>query len=197
MGTWIAYFQINGEEFSRYPAIEFAVPDELYVRVVEAVDKMIPLVDCDFYHELLILAENALDIDEYTPGNDEEEYNEALEEFMSEYGDLADSMGVERCTIDDPGDLKRLNQRFVGKVFPEWAGKNSVNLEYEDDYGDTTYYLTVHVDDNGAVIDITDVSGSALESESCKSSTWGDCYPDYDLIAENLQEEFEAQNEED
>lgn len=104
-------------------------------------------------------------------------------------------MSVERCVINDPGDLQRLIRQFKGKVFPKWAGKGEVNQEYEDDYGDTTYYVTVHVDEKGAITDITDVSGSSLESESCNSSSWGECYPDYDLISEKLMEEYEEQNE--
>ena len=207
MKTWRAYFQINGYEFSRFPVVDFDVSDELYEKITAAIDQLIPLPDCDFYQELLSLADNALNLDDYAIGSDErpdpsdfddeEEYNEALDEWMDEYGELNDSMGVESCIIDDPGDLKRLVAQFRGKVFPEWAGNDTVELEYEDYYGVTYFYLTVHVDEKGTVLDITDVSGSSLESEDVKSSSWGESYPDYDYIAEKLQEDFESQSDEE
>jgi len=180
MPAWKAYFQINGYDFSRYPVIDFPVPEDLYAGIQNALSENRPLRDCPFYCELLRLAKDAIDLDEYRP------------EYADLFPDQA-HVSIASCIIDDPGDQKRLTDRFRGLVFPEWTGPESCAQTYEDEECTRDYSVILSFDDSGAVSDLQ-VFAEGLVSESTKSSRFEACYPDYRLIADKLQKEYERQN---
>ena len=45
----------------------------------------------------------------------------------------------------------------------------------------------------GKIEDIVSVTGEGLESEDVRSSSWGDCYPDYDFLTDALEEELSGE----
>ncbi len=207
MKTWKAYFVVNGDGYSAYPQVDFEVDDELYAQIENAVKNMVPLCQCEFYKKLVQLAYDAhLDPHEYLPMLDDEpdpddydeedEYQEALEEYKEYLDELMDSVSFEGCTIEDPGDRLRFEQKIIGQNFPEWAGLELVQEEFNDDMAVTRYTVWLKVDEDGFVTGIMDIRAEGMEREGLQFSSYHDVYPDYDQIYDSLMREHMAQNAE-
>lgn len=175
MPTWKAYFQINGYDFTRYPVIDFPVPESVYKQIQTSLAENRPLRDCPFYGDLLLMACEALDLDQYRP-----EYADLFPEFAEVF--------VESCIIDDPGDPKRLKDRFVGRRLPD----HPIPSEFENEDCTFRYSLLLSLDDDGIVTDVQ-VFCEGMESESVNASSFSACYPDYAFITSELEKEFDLQ----
>ncbi len=205
--TWKGYIQVNGDGVSIYKAIDIPVTDEMYEKIQETVNSGIPLSNCSFYRELSDAAEAEFDLAECIgfesekpdPDDfeDEEEYEEALEEYKEEAEGLWDSYFLESVDIDDPGDFERFRAHFIGRQYETLSDGSGGELEVElQEYGDriVDYYLTVCYDEDGKITDISDLQSSGLESENIKTSNYGDCYPNFDLLSDLLEEKLEGED---
>ena len=168
--TLSAYFTVNGMDFTRFPVVEFPVPDDLYDDIQTVLRFGRPLRSCPFYGALLDLAREHLDLDAFRP----------------DYADLFPEQGsvsVSECVIEDPGDRQRLEDRVRGLPVPD----DSISLE--NDNGTRRFSILLFLDDDGRILSVTDVQAEGLESESANGSSWAPCYPDYDRIAETIIKE--------
>ena len=201
MKNWYAYIQVNGEEVSIFEKFEFPVPERLFQKIQTKLKEEIPLCDCDFYDELIDRARNAFDLTEYITFyeekperedyDDKEEYLEALEEYNEELENTLYSYCEESLVIDDPGDNIRFKRQFIGKVYPDFAGTEEYQVEAEEyEWGCVHTHATIIFDEHGMVKDIVDIYAEGLESESVKSSSWGNAYPDYEALEEALEDEL-------
>lgn len=168
MPTWKAYFQINGYDYSRYPVIDFPVPEDLYADIQTALSENRPLRDCPFHDELLRLANDALNLDDYRP------------DYADLFPDLA-GVVIASCVIEDPGDLSRLEDRIRGLRLPD----PETRLENED--FTRLYWVTVTFDADERVERVVDVQAEGIASESAHSVPTERCYPDYEFIAAELK----------
>ena len=126
----------------------------------------------------------------------EDEYQEALDEYNEYLDELMDSVSFEGCTIEDPGDRIRFEQKIIGQNFPEWAGLELVQEEFNDDMAVTRYTVWLKVDEDGFVTGIMDIRAEGLEREGMQFSSYHDVYPDYDQIYDMLMHERMSQNAE-
>ena len=208
--TWKGYIQVNGDGVTFYETVEFPVTDEMYRKIQTAIKTGTPLVRCNFCKELEALAEAQFDLAERTglreeepfkdDFDDEEEYEAAMEEFQESLDSLWDNYSLECIDIDDPGDIERFKKNFVGKTYKSLQdGKGgSLDMNFQEDFERIVdYSLTVHYDETGTITDITDIEASGLESEGLKSSSWNDCYPNYDLLVDLVEEELTEGFEDD
>lgn len=186
MHTWKAHIKINGPGYSRYDTIRFPVPDELHLQIRAAVKKGLPLSECDFHEELVRLAIAKVNLKKYAF---------RWEKWMKqEDGDPLDDVCLDRCTIDDPGDLKRLSDAVRGMQFPEWAENTQTVEVFEDEYCTERYTVVLDLHGDGVVTDVRSVDAEGLESETVNSSVFASCYPDYKWITEELMKEYDRQN---
>lgn len=194
-----AYIQYNGEEKSVFVQYDFPIPDELKGKVQEAIENGNALAACDFYEELQRIAEDKFSLSEYldkepdpSDYDTEEEYNEAKEEYEAEI----DSYYLAGVTIADPNDKARLMDALEGLVFPDLEeGTNELEFE-ENDEVIARYTLTVEVDSDSHITEITDIEASAMEWDGVNSSSWSDeIYPNYDLIESELLDMAEEPDE--
>ena len=174
MPTWKAYFTVNGEDFTRYPVVEFFVPDDLFLEIAATVADGTPLRDCDFYDELLNLAEEALDLRslafDWLDGDE-------IDEFVED-------LNVESCVIDDPGDIVRLEEKIRGLRLP------SDEIDLENEVCTRRYRISVILDEDDRVEEVTDVRAEGVSGESARSVSTEPCYPDYEYIAAELKEKY-------
>ena len=179
----------------------FPVTEDLYAEIQTALSDNRPLQDCPFYEKLQDLASAQISLEDYLPDwlekpdpeeyDDEEFFEEELASYEEQREEYLDVLTIEECAIDDPGDLKRLNDRFRSLVFPDWTVYAELDIENED--VTRHYRIHLHLTEDGAVKEI-EVTAEGLTSESLRSAYYADCYPDYNLIADELQKEYERQN---
>jgi len=204
MKKWRAYIHVDGDGVSIYRGYDFDVSDEVYEEIQKAIAAGVPLRDCDFYETLHHDAEDAFDLAEATgfdcekpdrdDYDDEEDYEADLEEYNENAENLWDEYTLVDTTIDDPGDLERFKSEFIGREFPDYAGEGVCDFDFEyDDLDIITFHVSVQFDDEGKIVDIVSVTGEGLESEDVRSSSWGDCYPDYDFLTDALEEELSGE----
>lgn len=186
MHTWKAHIKINGPGYTRYAAIRFPVPDELLLQIRAAVKEGRPLSGCDFHAELVRMAAAKVILKKYAP------HWERWERQL--YGDPLDAVCIDRITMDDPGDRKRLADAVRGMQFPEWAGSAQTVEVFEDEYCSERYTVTLDLHGEGVVTDVPSVEAEGLEGESAGSSDFAPCYPDYKWITEELMKEYDRQN---
>lgn len=198
-----AYVRINSSERCWYEIVEFEVSDDLYAKINEAVEKNIPLEDCDFADELYELAENSLNLDEIIEPDfdkpdpdkfkDEDEYEQALEDYQAECEELLEDVEVEEIYIDDPGDLIRLKKKFVGKKLKDHGddsvGLQSIFLEYDNEKYET-YRVDITFKENGIITDIS-INAMGLQYQDFRSDDYAECYPNYKYIEKALQDVME------
>ena len=207
MKTWKYYIQVNGDGVSIFGNPEFEVSDEMYEKIQKAVAEGKPLESCGFCKELKDLALDSFNLadrvglTEEEPFeedfDDEEEFEAAKEEYQEMIDGVWENYCLETLIIEDPGEEDRFKARFVGKKYPAFAGQGEYEFRFErNDEVCATYCATVHFDPDGKITDITNIWAQGLESESVKSSSYGDCYPEYDLIADILEEELQEAEEE-
>lgn len=198
MNNWPFYVrldEINGAAITLYEVIDFPLCDELYEKITKAVELGEPLKKCDFIDEVYKVVEEQLDIegilkeragDEYIP--EEEEDEEA--DYCSPFGHEED-YSIDSVRIYDPGDNKRLNERFSGLCFSEYAGQDNKSFSVFDDNWCITHNFTLNFDENGVLKDITNVYSEGDEYGSERYTQTGECYPNYNFIAKYIEELFE------
>ena len=191
MPTWKAYFQINGYDYSVYPVIDFPVPENLYAQIQTALSENRPLQDCPFYEKLQELASAQISLEDYLPDwlekpdpeeyNDEDSYAEELASYEEQREEYLDVLNIEECAIDDPGDLKRLEEKIRGLRLP------SNEIELEDEVCTRRYWISVILDEDDRVEEVTDVRAEGVSGESARSVSTEPCYPNYEFIAVKLK----------
>ena len=191
MPTWKAYFQINGYDYSAYPVIDFPVPEDLYAEIRTALSENRPLQDCPFYEKLQELACAQISLEDYLPDwmenpdpeeyDDEESYAEELASYEEQREEYMEVLNIDSCAIDDPGDIRRLEDRIRGLRLPD----PETRLENED--CTRLYWITVTFDADERVDRVVDVQAEGVSEESARSVSTEPCYPDYDFIAAELK----------
>ena len=201
--TWKAYYVYHGPDESIYESAEFIIPDSLFEQIQRALGKNQPLSSCDFYGELLHLADGAFSLEdrlercaekpEREDYDGDDEYEEALEYYRSEMEDMLKSWTHLRTDIEDPGDLERFRARLTGKRFAALDTGEPDSAEFELDQTEdrvVRYALTLDHDENGFVTYVTLDSCEGLEWESDAHSSWAEAYPDYAYLEQLLNEEL-------
>lgn len=204
MKEWSFYVQFNGDEVSSFDIIRAKIPDKLYDKVQKAIERDLPLEEQPFYDELIAKAEKAADkaavqlsLEDFKSWggekpiradyDDYEDYKEALEEYNEERASAMDSWCWERIDAEDPGAYPRFKKKVVGLSFPQWAGESKKEIEYtREDEAIECFSFTLFLDEKGTVIDVSELEASGLESETMKSSSFGDSFPDYDFVYYHL-----------
>jgi len=165
--TWKAYIQINALDTSNYFIENFEVSDYQYDILETAVLDNIPIKSLGIYDEVYKLAERAAD------------YDAVIDKWPG-------VSTIDECTladviVDDPGDLKRFKELFIGKPLAEDA-----LFELQEDYNRFVYY-TVEISTERGVISDLNVSTSAIEMFSFRRNyDSDDAYPDYDFLTDEL-----------
>lgn len=173
MHTWKSTFTVNGPDVTRFPVVAFPVDDALYAQIQNAVTDGIPFRSCPFFEDLVALSVSSLDLSALAPDWMEED----------EIADYVGSLQIESCAIDDPGDLRRLEDRVRGLPLP------SEPFTCWNEYGTRRYEVTAVMDDDDRIAEILGVQAEGLVSETANSSRWEPCYPDYNRIAEAIEKE--------
>ncbi len=223
MKSWKAMLEVVGalhdDGVTLHPEVEFKVPEKLYNKISSAIKQGKELSTLDFYKELVKRTDDALDLESFLidegflyseePAREdcdsEEDYQEALEEFENEKAEAVKFLSVENIYIYDPTEEKHFKEKYIGKTLPkeergeDGAGCKRYNFTWEDyEYGERSYSLKIHYDKDGIITDITDISGMAEETNCFpRGGRWGEIYPDYDFIAERLDDMFEEYEEEE
>ena len=60
----------------------------------------------------------------------------------------------------------------------------------DDEYCTVNTRVTIVFDNEGAITDVKDIYAEGLEWEGVRSSSWAECYPDYDWLKEELINEL-------
>ena len=202
--TWKAFVQVNGEEVTIYDSVEYPVSDELYSKIQESIGEGKLLSECGFYKELKDLAENAFDLagylnleeeepaepdredyeDEESYQEDMEYYREELEEYQEMVGNIWDRYSLEEVSVYDPTELKSFKGKFIGRKIPGGRNGEAGKAEYrfqENGFRIVEYEVTVDYNGSGVITDLS-LSASGMESDGLKSSSWGNCHPNYELL---------------
>lgn len=195
MKDWKGYIKIDGDGESIIRCVEFKIPEKLYAKIQTAISKGIPLNECPFYGELMDRTEKAFDLGEYlgiekpvrADYDDKDDYEYDLEEYEEEIENMWEDYCLDSVTPDDPGDFERFKKKLIGKLAPAYKGKAEEEFQIGP-YDDTSYFATVCFDEDGRITDIVKVYGESLQGEGISSSSYGDCYPDYDFIESELKE---------
>ncbi len=202
MKTWKGYIQVNGDGAAIFGTPEIDIPDELYEEIQEAIYEGKPLRECGFYQDLTDRVEQAFNLAEYLGITDEEpdrdlyenekDYSNAMQEYQQRLESVWDEYFLEYVGVEDPGDLERMKEKFVGDIYPDFTGQEEhrFHFDYETDTLIAQCSLAVHFDPEGKITDITNVYAEGLSSETEKYSNYEECYPDYNLIADILEEKL-------
>lgn len=203
--TWKAYIQYNGDGIASYITIEFPVSDEMYEKIQSAIAADKPLSQCDFYDELVNMADESFDFADYkmkedddivkperSAFSDEEKFQTELKEYESYRKYIHDNWYPCPTLIDDPGDFPRFKKKFIGRYFENLL-EESEFMEYEfeeEEERAVRYVVRVYFDEDGMITDIDDLEVEAMEWEGVGTSSWGEAYPDYEFLEEALLEEL-------
>lgn len=199
MKNWKAYVQFNGEDESVFSEIDFEISDEMYNKIKDAIANNIPLCNTDFYGELCDLADESVDIQdivEYLEDEpyeedyeDDDEYQAAMEEYEEYRDEFYEGYSLEEIIIEDPGDEVRFAKRFVGRCFPDHSGAGVEDFDFE--YAEekiVRYNVGLEFDETGMITRVPYVNAEGLQSESVRSSSFGTAAPDYEWLADQLEE---------
>lgn len=204
MKTWKVYFQLNGPEQSVYNYMDFQISDEQYEMIQTALADGKPLCTYDFIEELCRKAEDAIDYSEYVDtdfidepqredyeeGEDgDAEFEEAMSDYECEVESAYDEWFLADLTFDDPGDPKRFQDAFVGRLCPDKAAgeEHSESFEFNSEGETCVYYqVTVAFGPDGTVTDVSVDRAEGLEWSGHRNSGFGDAYPDYDFLRDEL-----------
>jgi hypothetical protein len=219
--TWTGFVQFDGCDVSIFGKVTFPVTAKQYEAIEKAIQEEIPLRDLSIYEKLCDSAESAFDLeaalglDEDRPEkpmrkdfDDSEEYQAALDEYEEELECYEEGIeddlyeySLEDVTIEDPTELKLFKRKFVGRHLKAEElsychktddGNFESSLGYEENSNRIVKYDgRMIISPEGEVLDICDISAEALECEDIKSSTYSECAPDYDFLAETLEEAWE------
>lgn len=195
MKRWKAYIEIWNIDISYFRTIEFDVPDDLYEKMTDVLSKGILLRDSDIYKELW----ECFDINErdFIDENDlpyRDDYD-TEEEFLEEYNEALENaiMDITIANIDiyDPNELNNFKKHFIGKRYPncETGSKYGDRLELWEpsDSRNVKYTLEVYFSEDGTITDIDLLSSEGCEWEGIKNSSYAECYPNYELLTEELE----------
>ena len=110
-------------------------------------------------------------------------YEEEVKEILNGWDD-------EGYTIEDPGDILRLIASFSDETFPEYADSTTTV-----ELGDVTSRCRVEVEfsEDGHITSIEVYECTELEWEDIRRSRWGNVYPSFDLIEDEIREQISRQ----
>lgn len=189
MKKWKAYIQLYDYDRSWFDEYEFAVTDEQFDEMNNAVRSEMPIRELQCYDKLLDQAVKVIEYDRYVDEWDkpqkedydtEQEYKEEMEEY---YSSLPIKFTLARIDIDDPGDIARLEKEFIGQ---EIDGDYLIDFD-EEGYERNVSYLIDVCSENGKISSIT-VKAEAMESDGIKGGSVHSCYPDYEQVARQIRE---------
>lgn len=198
--TLNVYHQFNGDGITKYITTELELPNDIAEEVTKIVEAGKPIESSNVYDKLMILHAQQEDLsyffefideepdrDDY---NSDEEYQAEMEEYRKEVEGIMDDWCDCGCDIEDPGDITRLVDSFANEVFPEYALKTKgFDIEeYEIHDGRiTNCHVEVHFSEDGHIDSVEDIFCEGLEWEDMRRSSWGECYPNYNLVQETIR----------
>lgn len=178
------FVQYNGDGISKFYKIEVEAPD----------DGSSDLEDLAIAEAEKLLLE---EFDEEEPDradyDTKEEYEEALNDYKGEVEDWLNEWSYEGADIVDPEDAKELRDSLIGLCSKEYADNGDEHEEefvFDDEYCTVKTRVTVVLDNDGCIKDVKDVYAEGLEWEGVRSSSWAECYPDYDWLKHELISEL-------
>ena len=171
MNTWKGYIQFNGPECAVYEEVPIEVTDEEYEEINKAVAAGIPLSTLPFYPRMAYEV-NCFDVSNCVDSN--------VDYFCLVYS-----------YVYDPGDFTRFANNFIGKTYPDYATGETytefIDLDRCDGDQYAFYRCYIEFDENGTVIDITDISCEGVQSETYSGIDTVECYPDFDYFKHMLE----------
>lgn len=191
MKKWKAYVQLYEEDRTWFDEYDFDVTDEQFDFIDNAVRSAMPIRDIQCFDKLLDQAAEAIDytryVDKWAEPQPEdfdikEEYQAELEEY---YSSLPSRFTLARIDIDDPGDLARLEEEFIGQ---ELDGDYLIDFD-EEGLGRNVNYLIDVITDGGKISSIT-INAEAMEYDGIKGGSVHSCYPDYEQVAKQIRKEI-------
>ena len=203
MNTWKGYLRFKSESGSLYREVSFPLPEELEGPLQRALAGAVPLRSCSFYPALCSEAGKAFDLFEDLGLREEKpracgyyvekEYQSVLKEYEEYCHWRVDQFRLADVQIEDPGEMQRFRDRFIGRQYSACAGCGSKTLSLREE-GErvVTYRLCLHFDEQGALKDITDLTASGFERGNQNHSITGPAYPDYELLAGLLEDRLRA-----
>ena len=172
MKKWNAFVQINADDTSNYYIEEFDVTDDQYAALKEAVKTNTPIKEITEYEDILKLAED-----------NAPEYGKVIERWPGINDE--DDFFLYDVIVEDPVDMTRFKSKFIGRPLEE-----DETFEIEEDDERIIYYEVEVTTEDGLIADL-DISVCAIEMFGIRANyTSEDAYPDYELIAEELEAEL-------
>ena len=171
MINWPVYLRIAGDDYLHTFKTSVPVSDDIYRKMIIAADLRKPFSSCEFYETV------------------KEKMNSILKK-----GQTADETVLSSAVICDPGDIKRLREKFRGRTYGWYADKTANECEfdyYSPEYPFEEYCLTVCFDKNGTVTDIKDVIAFCPEIRNGIETGKAECYPEFVSISLCLENELE------
>ena len=107
---------------------------------------------------------------------DQKAYEEELALWKS-----FDKYFIAAIDIYDPGDLERFKRQFVGREL-----EDDKVFDIDEMYDRIVYYHVNITTEHGIISDL-EIEANALESDGVKGGTLGECYPNYQYLAEELE----------
>lgn len=181
------FVQYNGDGITRYYKVEVEAPD----------DGSADLEDLAIAKAEKMLIEM---FDEDKPERDdfetEEEFEEAFSEYEEELESWMDEWSYEGANVVDPEDASELRESLIGLTAREFEGNGDPYEEefcFDDEFCTVKTSVTIVFDNDGKITDVRDISAEGLEWEGVRSSSWAECYPDYEWLKEEIINELELE----
>lgn len=198
MKQWKAYVEMWNIDITYFRTIEFDIPDDLYTKVTDVIAKRILLKDSDIYGELLkyvkINEKDFINEDDLPYREDYDTEEEFLEEYNEELDNALSNLTLGNLHIDDPNELLKFKNEFIGKRYPDMGdGIPGSGLYDFNENGErnVSYLLEVYFSEDGTITDIEILSSEGCEWEGIKNSSYSDCYPNYDFLSEQLKNKLD------
>lgn len=163
MKTWVFHLQLDGEEVTYYRDKSVSVTDKQYDVIQDYLSRLEPLTGLPFYKTLCNKAERG-----------------------------TSAFALADMTIDDPGDIIRLNKRFCGRKI---KGDFSDGEEYHDSFcweipRGKKVSVGIDIDRDGIITKVYILFCEGNSYETVKYMACEECYPPFDFISEKLEEEL-------
>ncbi|MDO4477417.1 MAG: hypothetical protein Q4B73_00080 [Lachnospiraceae bacterium] len=183
MKTWKGFVQYSSDSRAPiYKKIEFAIDDEMYKKITDAVNSGKELERCEFINDLYRIFDAAARDEESVLNNAQD---------ADDGTDKSHRYFLDEAFIEDPGDIIRFEAHIKGLVVPwEWRdSSNLLNLVIEDDYnGITRGNISLRYDDAGTVAGLEHFSYKGLQSRDINSEDWADAFPYYESLYDDIVE---------
>lgn len=201
--NWYCFIRVDGCGKKSFTKTWFPVSDEMFEKINNAVEENIPLEQCDFYDSLKEVFVKQFNLIKYVglyeperrtwSRESEEDYMERVREYEKKAKKVMEDYRLGSIIIFDPGEEKRLKERFIGRKlghmekFPVGSQSFMFQPEYLDREIKSNYFISVNYDSDDIITNVRDAHGSCIQWKD-PDAKWGECKPDFEFIAECLEE---------